>query len=803
MQQHDYDVTNNRSQAVLNAIADAILRAPSREGLFQLVCDAAVTGTWLAAMAVLVPNQDGELRIEASAISPADPDPQASPLTDASSDLAESAFRSKTIRLANQYAADAPATLGYPPDPGQHSGTAAAVPMLIEDQALGVVLFYFDTPHCIGDALALELARIAGNLAFKWDRLARDERTARFNLLVATLSATNETLMRADNRSNLYQLICETVVNGGNFAGVSVSEPDDTRSFFRYVAGAGTMIQSYQDYAVPLRDEDTSKLSTSGIALLTGKTQVCNDLLKEYAGTVYFDVIQAINAQSMVSVALGSRGKAIAVMNVTSAEVGTFTPDLVTILERLAANVSFAFENFERAEERKLADDRIRHLATHDSLTNLPNRATFNELLGNSLRAARRYHRRCAVLFVDLDRFKVINDSLGHAAGDRLLVEVASRLRSGVRADDVVARLGGDEFMVLLNEISDAEEVRGVARNLVAILGIPVELNGHECHVTGSIGIAIFPQDGTDVDTLMRHADTAMYLAKTEGKNDVRFFSADIGAQSSGRLAMEADLRQALHRGEFTLVYQPKVDVESRQISGVEALLRWNHPTMGMISPMDFIPVAEETGLIIAIGRWVLNTACLQFTRWQAEALPVKSIAVNVSPRQFSDEYLLADIDSALGACGMDPRHLQIEITENMVLLNVERAIRTLNAIQSRGVRVAIDDFGTGYSSMSMLKRFPIDIIKIDQSFVRDLPHNAADNAIARAIIDMGKALGLMIVAEGVETPEQNAFLRVHACDEVQGFLFSKPVAASEILALFKIQDQAALAAGTDVRSQA
>jgi predicted signal transduction protein with EAL and GGDEF domain len=372
-----------------------------------------------------------------------------------------------------------------------------------------------------------------------------------------------------------------------------------------------------------------------------------------------------------------------------------------------------------------------------------------------------------------------------------------------VRADDVVARLGGDEFMVLLNEISDAEEVRGVARNLVAILGIPVELNGHECHVTGSIGIAIFPQDGTDVDTLMRHADTAMYLAKTEGKNDVRFFSADIGAQSSGRLAMEADLRQALHRGEFTLVYQPKVDVESRQISGVEALLRWNHPTMGMISPMDFIPVAEETGLIIAIGRWVLNTACLQFTRWQAEALPVKSIAVNVSPRQFSDEYLLADIDSALGACGMDPRHLQIEITENMVLLNVERAIRTLNAIQSRGVRVAIDDFGTGYSSMSMLKRFPIDIIKIDQSFVRDLPHNAADNAIARAIIDMGKALGLMIVAEGVETPEQNAFLRVHACDEVQGFLFSKPVAASEILALFKIQDQAALAAGTDVRSQA
>jgi len=505
-----------RAQAFLNAANDAILRSPARDGLFQQACDAALTGDFLDAMAVLLPAEDGALRIVAAATPPGDPHAAASTLAEAGRTLAELAFQGKTSRFATP-----------PPGPGPELA-AAAIPMLDQGEALGAVLFYCDTPDGIGDALAAELLRLTGNLTFRWLCLAREACAARLNRLVATLSATNETLMRADSRGNLYQLICETVVSGGNFAGVSISEPDETGNFLRFVAGAGTMAQSDQHYMVPLRDADTGKTSTTGLALLTGRTQVCNDLLKAYAGTLYSDVISAIEARSMVSVALGSRGKPIVVMNVTSAEVGTFTADIVAILERLAANVAFAFENFDRADERQRADARIRHLATHDSLTNLPNRQTFNELLNSALRAARRYQRRCAVLFIDLDRFKAVNDSLGHAAGDRVLVEIAARLQSGVRADDVVARLGGDEFMVLLNEITDPEQVHAVAKNLLAILRIPIDLNGHECQVTASIGIATFPKDGPDAETLMRHADTAMYLAKTTGKNDVRFFSPAI-----------------------------------------------------------------------------------------------------------------------------------------------------------------------------------------------------------------------------------------------------------------------------------
>ena len=314
-----------------------------------------------------------------------------------------------------------------------------------------------------------------------------------------------------------------------------------------------------------------------------------------------------------------------------------------------------------------------------------------------------------------------------------------------------------------------------------------MDLSGHECRVTASIGVAVYPADGADELTLMKNADIAMYLAKEEGKNDVRFFSSEIKTQSVDRLKMETDLRYALDRNELCLHYQPKLDVATGRIAGVEALVRWNHPELGMLAPMRFIPVAEETGLIVPIGRWVLRTACAQNMEWQRQGLPPLSMVINVSPRQFSDESLLSDIDQALADSGMDAKQLQIEITESMVMLNVERAIGVLDEIQSRGVRLAIDDFGTGYSSMSMMKRFPIDTIKIDRSFVRDLPRNSEDKAIAEAIIGMGKALGLTIVAEGVETAEQDDFLRKNYCDEIQGFLFSKPVTADKIAELVRL----------------
>jgi diguanylate cyclase (GGDEF)-like protein len=457
------------------------------------------------------------------------------------------------------------------------------------------------------------------------------------------------------------------------------------------------------------------------------------------------------------------------------------------LLARLAENISFALDNFDRADEKTEAEARIEYLASHDGLTSLPNRETFNELLHHAIEAARRYQRRFAVLFIDLDRFKIINDSLGHEAGDILLVEIATRLRQSLRSSDIVARLGGDEFVVILEETgNNHEEVAQIARELLSVLSQPLQLSGHECHTTASIGIAMYPDDGTDVHTLTKNADMAMYLAKEDGKNDFRFFTKEVKMQSIERLMLETALRHALERNQFSLQYQPKVDLATRQITGVEALLRWAHPERGMLPPAQFIPLAEETGLIVPIGRWVLREACVQNMAWQRRGLRPVSMAVNLSPRQFVDENLLNDIDEALAASGMSPVLLQLEVTEGMVMRNVPRAIKILDAIHNRGIRLAIDDFGTGYSSMSLMKQFPIDTIKIDRSFVRDLPDDSEDQAIAQAIISMGKALGMTVVAEGVETIGQEAFLRDHACDEMQGYLFSKPVSPAQLADLLR-----------------
>jgi diguanylate cyclase (GGDEF)-like protein len=471
-----------------------------------------------------------------------------------------------------------------------------------------------------------------------------------------------------------------------------------------------------------------------------------------------------------------------------SAEINTFTPEFVELLQRLADNVSFALENFDRADEKHKADERIEYLASHDGLTDLPNRELFNGLLRHTIDAARRNARAFALLFIDLDRFKIINDSLGHDAGDLLLVEVARRLCGALRASDVVARLGGDEFVVILEETSDRNDIEQIAGHLLSVVGQPMQLSGHECHTTASIGIAVYPENGADAATLTKNADIAMYLAKEDGKNGFRFFSGEIKAQSIERLRLETELRRAVARQQFSLHYQPKVDMESGQITGVEALLRWKHPELGLVSPAQFIPLAEETGLIVPIGRWVMREACAQNMAWQRRGLRPVSMAVNLSPRQFADEQLLHDVDEAIATSGMSPVLLQLEVTESMVMRNVTRAVRVLDAIQSRGIRLAIDDFGTGYSSMSLMKQFPIDTIKIDRSFVRDLPRDSEDQAIAQAIISMGKALGMTVVAEGVETAEQHAFLRDHRCDEIQGFLFSKPLPPRELEKLLRTE---------------
>lgn len=436
--------------------------------------------------------------------------------------------------------------------------------------------------------------------------------------------------------------------------------------------------------------------------------------------------------------------------------------------------------------ERKRAEEYTRHLASHDALTDLPNRHMFSELLNLSIEGARRYHHRFAMMFVDLDRFKIINDSLGHEAGDHLLQEIARRIRNTLRASDTVARLGGDEFSVLALEIDNTDQAAMVAKKILMAVSQPLNIVGQECRITASIGISLYPNDADDEISLMKNADIAMYRAKEEGKNRYEFFSENIREKTLERMELENSLRRALERNEFVLHYQAKLNLKNEQISGAEALLRWNHPNLGLVMPNQFIPLAEETGLIVMIGKWVLRSACQQNVAWLRQGLPPICVAVNLSARQFGDENLLQDITDALRESGMSPQLLELELTESMVMQSPERAVKTLQALKSLGVRLAIDDFGIGYSSLATIKQFPFDILKVDRSFIRNLPQNAEDKAITQAIITMGKTLSLTVVAEGVETAEQEDYLREQNCNETQGYYFSKPIAAEAFASMLQ-----------------
>jgi len=445
--------------------------------------------------------------------------------------------------------------------------------------------------------------------------------------------------------------------------------------------------------------------------------------------------------------------------------------------------------------DKRRAEESIRHLATHDTLTGLPNRALFTEALGQALREARHQGRRLALMFVDLDHFKIINDTLGHDAGDLLLAQMAQGLRDSLRAEDLVARLGGDEFVALVRYPAGADEVAVVARKLLAAASRPFVLQGQECRVSASVGICLYPDNADDEASLMKGADIAMYEAKRGGRNAYRFFSPDAPPLSLRRLRMESNLRGALERDELSLHFQPKVDLTSGRIIGAEALLRWHNAELGAVSPAEFIPLAEETGLMVPIGRWVLHEACRQHVAWRAQGLPPVPVAVNLSARQFADDELVPDIERSLAASGMAAGDLELEVTESVVVADPERALATLATIKRLGVRLAVDDFGTGYSSLAQLKRFPIDSLKIDRSFICGLPGDIQDVAITEAIVVMCRTLQLTVVAEGVETSEQREFLREHGCSQMQGFQFSRPLPPADFAQLVRRETSAATAA--------
>lgn len=441
--------------------------------------------------------------------------------------------------------------------------------------------------------------------------------------------------------------------------------------------------------------------------------------------------------------------------------------------------------------ERKRIEENLNYLATHDALTGLPNRLMFGQLLNHAIQFAQRNKKHLAVLFVDLDRFKTINDSLGHEAGDQMLQEIAKRFRLLLRAVDIVGRLGGDEFVILIEDVTEVSQAATLAHKILAETMKPMTLRGEECRVTASIGISIYPKDGQDEQSLMKNADIAMYFAKEEGKNNYQFYSENIQSMANERMSIETNLRRALERNELSLAYQAKLDFKTGKITGVEALLRWNSHNLGAVTPTQFIPIAEETGLIVPIGRWVMRTACTQNVTWQRQGLPPIYMAVNLSLRQLLHENFLQDLRNILNETGMSPNLLELEITESMVMQNPTRLLAILKKIKDMNVRLAIDDFGTGYSSLAQIKHFPINTIKVDRSFIRDLPQDPDNKAITEAVIIMGKSLKLTVVAEGVETAEQETFLRQQVCDEMQGFYFSKPVAPEKFAQLLRKYNKA------------
>ena len=431
--------------------------------------------------------------------------------------------------------------------------------------------------------------------------------------------------------------------------------------------------------------------------------------------------------------------------------------------------------------ERRLYQVRIEHQANYDPLTGLANRSLLQDRLQQALLTAGSSGRRIAVAFVDLDRFKFINDSLGHHVGDELLKSVAARLKSCVRECDTVARLGGDEFVLLINGHTGPEYVRQLMDKMLSTVAQPWIIEQGEFLVSCSIGVALHPEDGEQALTLLKHADTAMYRAKDSGRNNFQFFTRELNALMTEQLELESHLRRALERNQFVLRYQPRVNLATGQIVGAEALLRWRIPQRGTIPPMRFIGLAEETGLIVPIGKWVLQTACAQNKAWQDAGLPPIVVSVNVSPRQFRQENLVTTVAEVLHSTGLEPRFLELELTESMVMHDAPQLVAMLDQLKDLGVKIAVDDFGTGYSSLSYLKRFPVDRLKVDRSFVEHMTTEADDATIVRAIIALGHNLGLKVVAEGVENAQQARALRAYQCDEAQGFLFSRAVSARDL----------------------
>jgi diguanylate cyclase (GGDEF)-like protein len=624
-----------------------------------------------------------------------------------------------------------------------------------------------------------------GMLAFSLPiPLAYDIETTVFSLLIAIAISGFALWIASRSRNTLAELSASAVLMGFGICGM-------------HYAGMGAiLIQPGIEY-------DPALLLTSiAIAILASFAALWLFIRFSKRGSAHAHLTTAGAAVIM--------GFAISGMHYTGMAASRFSPDSFCLTGSgvngtwLAATVAllsvgalaltlillFYDAHLQRSRAHALqlqkANDQLQHVATHDALTGLPNRVLLNDRLEQTIALAERSRQQFAVLMVDLDRLKSINDSLGHEAGDQLLKEVAVRLKSTLRKGDTLARIGGDEFIIILTGISGPHDVESAISHLLREVSQPFELAAIEIQTSPSVGVSLYPHDGTDPQTLTKHADAAMYHAKKTGRGTFRFFSPEMNAFTRERLELECALRSAVSRQEFVLHYQPKVDFNTGQIVSVEALIRWSHPGRGMVPPAEFIPLAEETGLILPIGAWVLNEACRQLRAWHEQGHGHLRIAVNLSARQFQEQNLLEVVRTALEHARLDPRFLELELTETAVMQDAVHSAAVLRSLSDLGVRISVDDFGTGYSSLSYLQRFPLNKVKIDRSFVREIAHSPGDSEIVRAIVSLAHSLRLAVIAEGVETIEQLTFLDKIGCDQYQGYFCSPPVPAAALAELVR-----------------
>jgi diguanylate cyclase (GGDEF)-like protein/PAS domain S-box-containing protein len=543
------------------------------------------------------------------------------------------------------------------------------------------------------------------------------------------------------------------------------------------------------------RNVAAASSNTPGAAAIRSRESVVVEDIEQDRRFVRSEFVIAHGIRSSLSVPISSQDGVFGVLGVHARETRRFSIEHANFLQSIANTLA-------AATERSRAEERLTRLAQFDTLTGLPNRVLFRDRLEQMLLQGRRNGWGVGVMFIDLDRFKVVNDTLGHDIGDLLLAHVGTRLAGSTRAGDTVGRLSGDEFAVALTGLARPDDAGVVAQKAIDALAEPFEVGGHRAYVTASIGIAVYPSDGADADTLLRNSDTAMYRVKSRGRNGYQFYMPEMNARALERLELETDLRGALERGEFLLHYQPKIQLRSGRIVGFEALLRWLHPARGLIPPEEFVPLLEDTGLVLPIGEWVLRDVCRQIRLWRADSIEVPPIAVNLSARQFQMPDLDRSIRGILYEQTIDPGLLHLEITESLLMQDTEAAVRTLRALKEFGIGISVDDFGTGYSSLSYLRRFPLDALKIDRSFIDDIVAHGDDAAITRAIISMAHNLKLGVVAEGVETREQLDFLAAHDCDFAQGFLFSEPLPAAECESMLRCDSRLSAAfdkAGSDL----